>query len=219
MGLPSGSTKATGSMSVKNPAGKGQFGAWIVSLRCTYTVAKTFTRRNAWWAFVTMWAFRMAESRHANIDLLKDNGPPPPPRKPKAIIDIIAGNVNNPFPLFGAANAIAGIGIENWKQALDDEKRKDQQVKGPIKKAIPYTFSFDEGLYMDSKSITFEASWLLATRINEILLATGLFQQPPSVRDRNIWAVDMKNIMGARSWLVNAVDVKGEAIIDLGGGV
>src|SRR5262249_50161345 len=69
-------------------------------------------------------------------------------------------------------------------------------------KAILLTFSFQEGLYLDSNEVTFEASWRLMTTFRAIFAASGLWRmvthEPAQAADRpwdtdkTLWRTTMK---------------------------
>ncbi len=85
-------------------------------------------------------------------------------------------------------------------------------------------FNFSEPLYLDSKSMSFEASWILFTTFRTIMDASGVWRYPPSgPRDgyatRTTWAASVQDISGWRSWLRNALDPAARVIVDMGGGI
>lgn len=95
-------------------------------------------------------------------------------------------------------------------------------------------FSFDEGLYLDSKTTSFSATWRLVTKFDAILEASGLWKKvdetgnvivnrtttssgtPIAVQNR--WAVSMSDILGSKSWGPNkdALDPTKDLIVDFG---
>ncbi len=95
-----------------------------------------------------------------------------------------------------------------------------EQAKPPdadYKAAWVTDFTIDEGLYLDSKSITFSAAWLLTATFATIVSATGIWKRPADVGD-NTWAASMQGIVGWKSWLANRIDPAADVIVDMGGG-
>ena len=211
MGLPPGATSARGTMSVRPIKQGAALCQWLVSLRGTYTIRKDFSRRMAWAAFISLLRFRMQQSQFGFIPGLDAQNPanqqPPRPNVP-------------PLPDLPP----------NWnaqqQDAVDQVAKQLQQagVDRSKMKAILWSFGFDEGLYLDSKTITFEASWLLFTVLDNILFATGVWQDNsgaagpvgPDGKPATLWSLSMRDVQGWKSWLVNAFNPQQDAVIDLG---
>lgn len=106
-------------------------------------------------------------------------------------------------------NQNPGIGILPRKQELVGAKR-----------AWLIDFSVDEGLYLDSKTVGFSATWRLITTFSHILLASGLWRKLDEVdgTGKNLWATSMKDVQGSKSWLENEIDPSMDIIVDFGGG-
>jgi hypothetical protein len=96
-------------------------------------------------------------------------------------------------------------------------------------KAMLTHFGYDEGLYLDSKQISFEAAWLLLVDFQSIMKATGVwnrvvvggFMGVPQVGDHssvaaNNWSTSVQNVMGWRSFLQAALDPTMDVIVDFG---
>lgn len=81
-------------------------------------------------------------------------------------------------------------------------------------------FNFDEGLYLDSKTVSFSAAWTLICHFEDILLASGLWMKVAEVSPGglNYWATTMRDINGEASWLTNRLDPSLDIIVDFGGG-
>ena len=77
-------------------------------------------------------------------------------------------------------------------------------------------FSGEEGLYLDSRTVTFSATWLLGTLFSHILLASGLWTKVRS-DGGNVWATSVRNISGWKSWESNQLNPAQDAIVDFGG--
>lgn len=222
MGLPNGHTAARGTMSVRmfkmGSGGKLPMmvipngNLWTCTIRATYTVRPDGNKRLAAMAFFALLWCRMqasANARFASVDQ-PDNAPQQPKGDPK-FTDLLW--VLNPatLPIAGAA-----AGVRLYNRIFSSDKAKQPPAK---QKFAPYVFDFgfDEGLYLDAKTITFEASWLLATTLSTILQASGTWIQPPDCGG-DIWATSVADIMGWRGALENPVNRTADLIVDLGGG-
>ncbi len=97
---------------------------------------------------------------------------------------------------------------------------KQQGARTVPNSAMIFDFSFEEGVYLDSKSVSFSASWRMTASIDTILAASGLWRKLPENDNRggNLWAASMKDISGSRSWLPNRLDPTQDVIVDFGGG-
>ena len=81
-------------------------------------------------------------------------------------------------------------------------------------------FSFDEGMYLDSKTVSFSASWFFACAFADILDASGLWRKLPEVDTggKNLWAASVRDVSGSVSWLPNTLDPSLDVVVDFGGG-
>jgi hypothetical protein len=204
MGLPPGATNARGKLSVRPKTSGAGLCSWVCSLSCTYTIAQKQPRRLAWAAFVSLLAFRMQQSINGDIQAIT--------------AAIKAGQ--NPFPGAAPNPQLPAPLNNNVLQFYRNQLNKQQQgfTKGPLANAFLVHFGFDEGMYLDSKTMSFEASWMLITVIDLLLVSTGVWRGSgvEGPQGRILWANSVDNIMGANSWLVNQFDPASEVLIDLG---
>lgn len=227
MGLPPGCTSARGTMSVRNTGGilntknfgKLTFTFWNVSLRCTYTVRGDVDRRLAWIAFASLLWFRVQQSRWSDVPLLNN---PNPNLQQDAVKALNADNWFNRAVRAARAGTLPPGPTATFK-AWDDLAKAARQNTPPPKESgavIMTDFGFDEGLYLDSKTITFQASWALATKLTTLFAACGFTQYQPGTagRDGNLWQQTVEDIMGSQSWNRNSLVAASDIIVDLGGG-
>lgn len=221
MGLPPGCTSARGTMSVRPQKQNFALMPWIVSLRCTYVVRKDEPRRIAWWAFLGLLKFRMEQSRAGGV---------PPGLNPPILLQ-------NPQPFLNVpARQLEGVSSDDFfrpsmsfsdlyssfffalQAKFPDRPNILQQILGqnPLPAPQLMHLGLDEGLYLDSKTISFEASWILNTTVSLILLASGVWKQS-GIEGGSAWAVKMADIQGWRSVLANSIDPSADVIVDLGG--
>lgn len=199
--LPPDCTIARGTYSVK-PAHVGMgLCLWLCTLRATYTVRADKPRRTAWFAFLALLREKMRYSAFgttvkqnpANRGQVKVPRWTAPDYDPKADPTVF------------------------WQTLL---KNQGAVVKPGDIKCWLIDFSFDEGQYLDSKTVSFSATWRLVTVFANVLLATGLWKkvQEAGALGTNLWATSMKKVSGSRSWLTNQVDPALDVIVDFGGG-
>lgn len=218
MGLPAGATKARGRMSVRgHPIAKatGRLGvftgiAWTVSLTATYTIHKKFQRRAAAWAFYALLWFRMHSSDKFPVpDIDNDNVNQQQPNKTVPFFPTMI--------LPGSTIALTAIALTNLYQKVFQQG--NNQTKVVRRRAVLLTdFGFDEGLYEDSKTITFMASWVLLTPFANILEATGVWKWLPGSVGGNSWVTSIRDVVGWRSYLASELDPSADLIVDFGGG-
>lgn len=215
MGMPPGCTKATGTMSVRNTGGltsgksKLALNMWTCSLRATYTVRRDQDQRVAYFAFLSLLWYRMNASRNAKITPLAQ---PAPPQQPNA------GAASTVLSSLGSL--AAGAVLPGASTVITYANIFRSQKKPPPKttRAIFLTdFGFDEGLYLDSKTHTFHASWWLVSDFTTILEATGAWNWMPLTIGGNTWATSMQGFMGWRGVQANRLDPKTDFIVDFGG--
>lgn len=205
MDLPPDCTVARGSYSVR-PARSGMgLCTWLCTLRATYTVRNDRPRRTAWGAFLLLVRWRMAQSIRANIPNIV-GGNQAPGRA-------LAGNRAMTPVAFGGG----GIAAETLLLMRSLLKVQDRPV-ADARRPWLIDFTADEGLYLDSKTVTFSATWRLVTTFSHILLASGLWTKvsEADARGQNLWATSMRNVQGSQSWLPNRVDPALDVIIDFG---
>ncbi len=207
-GIPAGMTNARGTMSVKPlDVGPGMC-TWLCSLKGTYVVAKNLPRRTAWWAFISLLKFRMGFAANGLIPKIADKGKDA--QQPPAF------KINKTVGKFIGAHLALGGGAGFLANGFFQQQLKAQEAQPKLNaQAIIQSFSFDEGLYLDGKTITFEASWVCFTMLEGILVSTGVWQKS-NVDGVSDWSVAMRDIQGWRSWLFNRVDAQSDIIVDLG---
>lgn len=203
MDMPPTCTVARGSYSVR-PARAGQgLALWLCSLKATYTVRADAARRNAWVAFLALLRLRMQQSA------LGVAGPEQPNPPAGALLDPGGGAVLGVRP--GAL-----LNIDRIRQLGNGG---NQPGAFNTRKAWLVDFNFDEGLYLDSKTVTFSATWRLSTTFAHILRASGLWNklEEHDAQNRNLWSLSMADVSGTTSWLTNRLDPAGDVIVDFGG--
>lgn len=205
MDLPPNCTIARGNFSVR-PAKAGMgLCTWLCTLRATYTIRKDWPRRHAWVMFAALLRKRMLWS---NSDETPMSVLSPPTRSSKTLAAYKSGFTTT-FPAFTAL----ARSIIHSDDRLATEALRKRTVKG-----ILMDFQIDEGLYLDSKTVTFSATWRLNVLFQHILTASGLWRKmPETFEGKNHWATSMKDIMGAQSWPPEIrVDPKLDIIVDFG---
>lgn len=216
MDLPPYSTMARGTYSVR-PAKAGMgLVMWLCTLRASYTVRADMPRRWSWIMFMWLLRLRMASAFDGNIPKVKD------------------GDQNPGKIAVAKVNKISTKFIVAWLSPLasifGSKTDSDELVK-----ARPWLidFSFEEGLYQDSKTTSFSATWRMVTTFSHILLASGVWKKLPEQgnRNENLWETSMNvagslggqrtgpnGVMCASSWLRNRIDPKLDIIVDFAGG-
>ncbi len=205
MDLPPGCTIARGTFSVKPVTqGKGLVN-WACTLRVSYVVQRGAPRRLPYWAFLTLLRLRMNQSILGLIPELTGKQ------------QLALAKVSKKF-LDTASEAI--VPPNSDLRTIHLTLLKQQSARTAPNTAIQYDFSFEEGLYLDSKTVSFSASWTITASLDTILAASGLWRKIPENDNRggNLWAASMKNISGSRSWLPNKLDPTQDVIVDFGGG-
>jgi len=204
MGLPANVTLARGSFNFRpNRSGMGLC-QWLCTLRGTYTVRKDMPRRLAWLAFLALLRERMAASVYAVVPSVSATANQNP-----STLSLIAQNT--PFTALGAIN----LSLAPARFAASVLPQQNRPIQA-ARKAWLIDVSGDEGIYLDSKEMTFSATWRLVTTLSGILVASGLWRKVPQ-DGGNIWATSVRGISGANSWLINRLDPAGDAIVDFGG--
>lgn len=202
MEMPPSITVARGQFTFK-PAKTGMgLANWLCTLTVTYTVPKTSPRRIAWLAFLALLRVRMQQGNlHGAV-------PPPQANQNNILPRVIPELVLGPNPILGAADI-------NWWRRMFGQQQGAQQGAIATRRVFLIDLSGTEGLYLDSKTVTFSATWRLTTVFSEILLASGLWKKVPG-HTENAWATSVRNISGYTSWLPNSLDPNTDAIIDFG---
>lgn len=214
-GLPAGIESAEGEYTIRPlKESKTLQGTvrWICTLSMTYTIPNNVPKRLTWIMFANMWVFRMAQSRLADVPgipgLVQINNN-------VAVNSYIGAGYQRNIEQFLAANNIVPGGTSN---PLPAGNRIPDTIPGAIaqsKVAIPTSLVVREGLCLNSKTVTYEATWQLTTRLKRLLLAAGLFR-PTGLEGGNLWAASVASISGGKSWLENRLDPAGEVIVDFG---
>lgn len=227
MGLPGGILDATGSVSMrplKSPRALQGNVQWLCTMRATYIVPNGQARRLAWLAFLALWNFRM---RQSEFGLINPNGIAAGGGAANAVnaalggaafnaVTSAAGNYQRRYTeiVLGAINA--NRGPENVLKAYDQAIR-GLVAPSNVNKSFPLSLSFEEGLYKDSKTVTFEATWRFLSLLSNVLVASGLWRKT-GLEGGNFWATSIRNISAGRSWYENKLDLEDAAIVDFGGG-
>lgn len=203
MDLPPDCTIARGNYSVRPSKSGAGLCNWLCTLRASYIVRADKPKRLAWLAFLALLRVRMRASRLGNIP------PPGGDQNPGAGALRALGRAALAGPIVGPGV----VGILLWQQLFGAQNRG--QV---LEKAWLVDFSFDEGMYLDSKTTSFSATWRLVTTFSHILLASGLWRKVPeqNALGGNLWAASMRDISGANSWLVNRLNPDLDVIVDFG---
>lgn len=207
MDLPPGSTIARGTYSVRPAKAGPGLCLWLCTLKATYTVRADWPRRVAWFRFLELLRWRMQQSGLGHIPsaatLARITAPP------RGGVSVIA-----------AATGAAGVS----SIALTPFAGGGSSAPTIGRRAWLVDFSADEGIYLDSKTTSFSATWRLVTTFSHILVASGLWKKLPETdgAGRNMWASSMTRagggtIMDDRSWLVNRVDPRLDYVVDFGG--
>lgn len=209
MDLPPLCTKANGSFSCR-PAKAGMgLTTWFCTLKATYVVRNDLARRNAWFLFMYLLRLKMLCSQQGLIPPL--NGEQNPQRPPAAFngLQVLRDAAFIPFVALEAGFGHLGPGGQQPRQVPADQGRRAWLID----------FSFDEGMYQDSKTVTFSATWRLITIFSHILLGSGLWRKLSEVDDqgRRLWVTTMRDISLSRSWLPNQVDPAADVVVDFGG--
>lgn len=213
MNMPPYCTMAHGSYNVKPAASGPGLCNWLCTLRGTYTVRKDVSMRIAWLVFLDLARVRMSQA---------ENGIVPP---------LNQGKSDGTSILSGAAGGAVGSGVvgiagggsaaQSIGQLLTSSGGGRLISSGGSNKAIPVDFSVDEGLYLDSKTISFSLTWRLVTTLSYILVASGVWKKAESseldVNGNSQWAMSMRNVQGVTSWLPNVVAAELDVIVDFGG--
>lgn len=202
MDLPPDCTVAHGTYTVK-PATTGMgLMRWLCTLRASYVVRADRPRRVAWLAFLALLRLRMGQGNLGDIPPVQGGNQNP---------DRTALRSAPP----GTASYNPSDVVRSWRGIMDRQANLVQQSR----RVFLIDFSFDEGLYLDSRTVSFSATWTLVMPFSHILLASGLWKKLPEVDERgeNLWATSMRVVSGSQSWLRNSVAPQLDVIVDFGG--
>lgn len=201
MDLPLYCSLARGTYTVR-PARQGMgLATWICTLRCTYTVIAGVSRRAAWSAFLAILRLRMNQ---ANGDVPDT---PAAPQAPNRILARVGRGIVN-FVGTVTGRPVTSV-LGNVVNAQGPLPKVDKR------KALLMDFNIEEGLYLDSKTITFSASWKLMTPFAQMLIESGIWTKVTENK-KVLWATTLAEVSGAQSWLPNKA--RTDIIVDLGGG-
>ena len=204
MDLPPHITVARGTYTVRpSKAGMGLV-TWLCSLRATYTVRHDSPRRIAWLAYLQLLRVRMAASRLGPELRLK-------------------GEQNPGRGVLTAAATIAPAGIAfatgaALLQFMRNLLNMQDKIVKDSNRPLLVDFSVDEGLYLDSKTTTFSATWKIVVPFSHVLLASGIWTKvaEQDAARNNLWAASMKDIQGHKSWELNRANPALDVIVDFG---
>lgn len=198
MAMPPDTTIARGQFTFR-PAKSGMgLANWLCTLSVTYTIPKELPRRIAWFAFLALLRLRMAQGPlHGSVT------EPAGEQNPVVNLGINVG--------VGVGIGLTGTTlIARWRQML-----LQQGQPGALRNVMLIDLNGAEGVHLDSKTVTFSATWRLVTKFSEILLASGLWKKVPA-QNENAWATSVRSISGHQSWLRNRPDPSLDAIVDFG---
>lgn len=150
MANPAGVYTAKGNFSCRSAnksGGANSLTQWICTLKGTYVVPKGRPQRFAWRAFVTLLAERMYACQNpANVPSVVNNTTDPPPQ-PSPLTQVVV----QWSALFNAA--IGPLGVSTIQTS--------QPPPASTIRTFITSFDFDEGIYEDSRTVSFSCSWLL----------------------------------------------------------
>jgi hypothetical protein len=200
MGLPPKVSIARGTFNFRPAKTGAGLSTWLCTLRVTYTVVKGQPRRLAWWAFLALLRIRMLAAANGITPTID--------RNQNELLNAAAVAATAPLAIVrvSAAGYAAGTFL---KQVFNGQRAAVSNVR----KALLVDFSGDEGLYLDSKTVTFSATWRICTIFEAIIVASGMWRKVSSDGGNN-WEISMQNISGSASWLQTRL--KGDAIVDFG---
>jgi hypothetical protein len=209
---------ARGSYSVKQEKSGPLAGAvkWICTLRATYVVPKGMPRNIAFRAFTALWAFRMAQA--ANSPAIAPKVLVLPFGIPVQVGGAPAVVVNNFMPVVTIPGNPPQFNGAVANGFYNDVSRQINNIVGQAvvtAKCLPIQFSAEEGLYLDSRTVTFQASWRVLTSMRALLAATGMWARS-SAEDRRSWAQSIRPISGGKSWTECRLEPADALIVDFG---
>jgi hypothetical protein len=201
MDLPPQCPIARGTYNVKPARAGPGLSLWLCSLSCTYTLRADVPRRQAYLLFLTLLRLRMAQS--VKVDQEAPAAPPPPGPVQNAINGFLAVPFAGLFVPAPVAAGVAGAAVA---------------AAGVGRNAILIDFSMSEGIYLDSKSVTFSATWRITCPFSHIMVASGLWTKVRETdgKGANLWALSMADVNGVNSWLDNRLDPSLDIIVDFG---
>lgn len=209
MNNPPGANQARGSFTAQPIRAAGRspaaFGCqWSCTLKATYFLRKNLPRRQAAWLFFQLLQFRMDCSQFGVLPSGQNNNNAP--QQPEEL------------------NGLEQFALEFSNSILRLPRPGNNNGRGVaagagnvVAQAVLSDFKFHEGLYQDSKSMTFEATWMLFTTFRTLLNATGVWHWPASQSAENA-ASASRQFAGWKSWLQNNFNPQADVIVDFSGG-
>lgn len=219
MDLPPNCTIARGTFSVKPATAGPGLAVWLCSLNATYTLRKDAPRRQAYLLFLALMRLRMAQSQRddiANLEQLANQ------QQQQNDLNINPNGNNEVVVGIGFGDLIAGAlfggVLPQVPGAIANIVSPAPANSEQIRRAILMDFNISEGLYLDSKTVTFSATWRITVRFQHILIASGLWAKlrETNADGSNLWATTMRDVNGAFSWLGNRYDPAFAVIVDFG---
>ena len=176
---------------------------WVCTLRATYTLPNWMPRKRAWDAFAELVTMRKAWSVAGALPGAPGVGAAPPG----------PGGWHSLFPFYGLATDLS-----RWRDLRAWTAAHRAGETGQLGQAWIFDMQFEEGLYLDSKTVSFTASWMLFTRVNALLGASGFWRKVGARdgMDGERWGYSVRQYAGGQSWLFNEADPQDYVIIDLG---
>lgn len=213
MDLPPACTLAKGNFSVRPAQGGAGLSLWLCTLGATYTVMNNYGRRVSWLAFLALLRLRMLYSYRGYISTQAPN--------PGAITPVVVTHVPRVArPHIGNSPLVDIDHI--YGELLQTQLNVPPAANS--RKCLLIDFNISEGIYSDSKTTSFSASWRMVTNFSHILLASGVWRKLPEYDAAgngnlsNLWMATVENFSGSQSWLRNQVDPALDVVVDFGGG-
>jgi hypothetical protein len=204
MDLPLYCTDAQGTYSFRPARAGAGLTLWLCTLRASYTVRADEPRRIAWLAFLALLREKMRFSALAQASIIAPQNPVP------------NGTDIRPWVLPPFNQNIEPVRF--WGQALKDQTK----VIGKFAKMFATLIDFggEEGLYKNSDTSNFYATWRLTAPFDTILAASGLWQKVPEkdAQGNRLWSASVATVNKSHSWTAGQLDPRLDVIVDFGGG-
>ena len=221
MDIPPDCTIARGTFSCRPSKSGMALINWICTLRATYTVRKDRPRRTAWLMFLLLLRARMDRARLYSNRTGTGSAP-----RTEATALRETGRAGGYAAAAAAAPFLAvPIGLAYANDLITSRRRREEantaattEFRREQSRAWLIDFSVEEGLYLDSKTVSFSASWKMVTTFSHVLLASGLWVKLPERYGdgNNVWATSIRPVSGSVSWDWNEVDPSLDVIVDFG---
>lgn len=186
--------------------------SWLCTLRVTYTVRNDRIRRIAWFSFLDLLRLRMRQGDRRDLPLPNLTGPQAPKRR--SFIDRLVRDI----PLVGEriSDVAAAVG-----RLFKSDKEPSPSLEAAYKNRRVWLidFNIDEGIHLNSKTITFSATWRLLSSFQYILLASGIWTRLGGRDEKGdrYWSLSMRDVSGSHSWVPAKLDPRLDVIVDFGG--